>query len=73
MPLFIGQGDADHVVPVSATTHSVEKLCPAGNKLTYKIYEGTNHFSIVPDAEADVLAWMQTLRSGGDPGTTCTS
>lgn len=71
MPLFIGQGDADHVVPVSTNTHFAEWLCEGGNTLTYTVYEGAGHFAIVEAAEADVLAWMERLRSGRDPGTTC--
>lgn len=71
MPLFIGQGDADHVVPVSTNTHFAERLCGSGNTLIYTVYEGAGHFAIVEAAEADVLAWMETLRSGHDPGTTC--
>ena len=71
MPLFIGQGDADHVVPVSTSTHFSEELCASNNQLTYKIYEGVDHFSIIDVAAPDVLAWMQSLRDGVVPATTC--
>lgn len=71
MPLFIAQGDADAVVPVSANTHFAESLCAVDNQLTYKVYEGAGHFAIVNAAQADVLAWMQSLLDGTVPVTTC--
>lgn len=70
-PLFIAQGDADAVVPISANTHFAARLCAAGNRLTYKVYEGAGHFAIVDAAGPDVLAWMHQLRDGKAAAGTC--
>jgi alpha-beta hydrolase superfamily lysophospholipase len=71
MPLFIAQGDADSVIPVSTNTHFAERLCAGGNRLIYRIYEGAGHLSVVDAASADVLAWMQHLRDGVIPAPAC--
>ena len=70
-PIFLGQGDADVVVPITTNARVAERLCSAGNNVTYRVYEGAGHFAVVDRSTADVLAWMQAVRDGQVPASTC--
>lgn len=70
VPVFIGQGDDDGVIPKASTDGIAQEFCDAGTNLTYQVYPGANHFTVVGDATADVLDWIEHVRAGGTP-TTC--
>lgn len=68
-PIFLGQGDADVVVPSTTNARFAERLCRVGNDVTFRVYDGVGHFAVVDAAMADVLAWMQEVRDGASPST----
>jgi acetyl esterase/lipase len=70
-PLFVGHGDADDVIPIAGSEAYVKALCAAGNSVDFIIYPGATHFSVVPDATPDVVAFFDTVRSGKTALSTC--
>ncbi len=58
-PALIVQGDADAFVSPHANSALAAKLHGAGAPVTYKLYPGADHFSVLPEANADVLAFLQ--------------
>ena len=70
-PIFLGQGDADVVVPITTNARVADRLCAAGNNVTYSVYEGAGHFAVVDRSTPDVLAWIQAVRDGRTPASTC--
>lgn len=68
-PLFIGQGDADPLVLPGIQSRFIDTRCAAGQALTYRLYAGRDHLSLVaPEspASADLAAWT-AARFAGDP------
>jgi acetyl esterase/lipase len=57
-PIFIGQGDADVVVSPLLTDALVERLCAAGDDVTYRRYAGANHEGVGEAAIDDVRRWV---------------
>ena len=57
-PTLIVQGTADTFVLEPLTTKFVAKLRAAGAPITYKEYPGADHFTVIRQAEADVLAFL---------------
>lgn len=57
-PAFIAQGTADVFVPEFLTTRWVNALAGRGSSVSYRVYTGSDHGSIVLDAKADALAFM---------------
>jgi acetyl esterase/lipase len=70
-PLFVGHGEADDVIPIAGSEAYVKALCAAGNSVDFIIYPGATHFSVVPDATPDVVAFFDTGRSGKTALSTC--
>ncbi len=60
-PTLIVQGTADTFVPEPLTTAFVARLKARGATVTYKRYPGADHFTIIKQADADVLAFLQML------------
>ncbi|AEG94120.1 alpha/beta fold hydrolase [Ramlibacter tataouinensis] len=58
-PTLIVQGTADPFVLEPLTAKFVAKLQSTGATVTYKRYPGADHFSIIREAEADVLAFLR--------------
>ncbi len=58
LPVFVGMGDADAIVPLSQIEASVALLEQAGADLTYQLYPGLGHGIIRP--ETDALRQMAT-------------
>ena len=56
---LIVQGDADTFVSVHANAALAAKLRAAGAPVTYKLYPDADHFSLLPRANGDVLAFLQ--------------
>lgn len=57
-PTLIAQGTADPLVPEPLTTRFVGKLRARGAPVTYKVYPGADHFTVIRRADADVLAFL---------------
>ena len=58
-PALIVQGDADAFVSPHANGAWAAKLQGAGAPVIYKLYPGADHFSVLPRANSDVLAFLQ--------------
>jgi acetyl esterase/lipase len=70
-PIFIGQGDADDVIPIAGSEHYAEDLCAAGNSVQLHTYPGATHFTVVPAATQDVVDFFAAVRAGKAPATSC--
>ena len=57
-PAFVAQGTADVFVPEPLTSKLVNDLAGRGSSVSYRVYTGSDHGSIVLDAKADALAFM---------------
>ncbi|CUX02227.1 MULTISPECIES: alpha/beta fold hydrolase [Rhizobium/Agrobacterium group] len=58
-PVLIAQGNADPFVLEALQTPFAEKLQASGAPLTYRVYEGADHFSIIRRADADALDFLR--------------
>lgn len=57
-PTLILQGSADPLVPEPLTTQLAAVLRARGAPVTYKVYPGADHFTVIRRADADVLAFL---------------
>lgn len=57
-PTLIVQGSADPLVLEPLTTRFVGKLRGRGAPVTYKVYPGADHFTVIRQADANVLAFL---------------
>lgn len=71
MPVFMAQGDTDNVVPPATNTAYAAELCDADQRLTFKTYPNIGHFDVVAASTPDVLTWMDSVRAGTTPPSTC--
>jgi alpha-beta hydrolase superfamily lysophospholipase len=58
-PVLIVQGNADTFVLEPLQTPFADRLKASGAPVTYKVYEGADHFSVIRQADADVLAFLR--------------
>ncbi len=59
-PALIVQGSADAFVSPQANAALATKLRDQSAPVTYKLYAGADHFSVLPQANGDVLAFLKT-------------
>jgi pimeloyl-ACP methyl ester carboxylesterase len=71
MPILVVQGEADEAVPADTTRGFVTRMCEAGSHVMYRTYADTGHIEVIDAAQTDVLAWMQLVRAGSEPPSTC--
>lgn len=64
IPSLILQGTTDPIVTLSSQKKFMNKLCKAGNTLTYKEYQGVHHYQTRQVSVNDTLEWMQDILSG---------
>lgn len=73
-PVFIGQGNADEVVPFRLTTAYVGQLCAAGQPLEFRSYAGDDHMSVLARGSrlnSDLVAWTTDRLAGKPAADTC--
>ena len=58
-PVLIVQGTADPFVLELLQTRFAEQLKRSGAPVTYKRYDGADHFTVIRHADADVLAFLR--------------
>lgn len=58
LPTLIVQGTADAFVPEPLTTTFANKLIAAGDPVSYFVYSGADHFTLIKDATPDVLIYL---------------
>lgn len=66
MPVFVGHGAADPVVPVAKGRRARDLLASLGARLVYREYAGGH--DLVPDMVADVVDWLRAARHAGGAG-----
>lgn len=74
VPLFMGQGLADPIIPPDAQQAYVDQRCASGGILEYRTYPGFGHVDIVePESPliADLMAWTRARLAGEEPASTC--
>ncbi|MDQ1128338.1 lipase family protein [Microbacterium sp. SORGH_AS_0888] len=72
-PLFLGQGSADEVVPVTMQRQTTARACAAGRPVVTHEYDGLGHMGVVAPGAAmidDLFAWSDAVSAGSVP-TTC--
>jgi acetyl esterase/lipase len=70
-PLFIAQGDVDHIVPPAVTTAFADAMRRRGQSVSMVILPATGHLIAGRDAAHRAVAWMQKrFASGSDYQTT---
>lgn len=71
-PLFLGQGTADEVIPLSMQQRLVTSLCERGRPVSAHEYPGRSHMGVIaadsPLIE-DLFAWVDAVERGGAPST----
>ncbi|MFW0785299.1 lipase family protein [Gordonia sp. CPCC 206044] len=73
-PLFIGQGEADEVIPYRINVAYVDRLCASGTTVDFVGYPGGDHMSILKRdsrTNADVIAWTRDRLEGEPAPSTC--
>lgn len=65
LPVFVGMGSADQIVPLRQIEQSVDLLKAAGASVNYQLYRGLGH-SIVRE-ETDILRQMVTTLAEAAP------
>lgn len=73
MPVMVVQGEADETVPMEFTQQFVEQMCDVDTNVTYQTYPDIGHIEVIDAALPDVLGWMQDVRAGVTPISTCES
>lgn len=64
IPTFIAQGTEDPIVTLEQQDIVVESLCSRGVPITYKTYEGENHFNSRQMSFIDTQEWIKAVREG---------
>ncbi len=73
VPIFVAQGDADHLVLPSVTQAYVQRLCRAGDKVQYLSMPGVAHGWAGADSALPAVAWMADRFAGEAAPDSCTS
>lgn len=71
VPALVLQGGADPIVPLRTQAAFVAALCAAGGRVTYLTYPNVHHFQTRQVSHRDMLAWIETVRTGGTPPSVC--
>lgn len=58
VPILIQQGDEDEVIPASSNQVFVERLRANGEDVTFTLYPGANHLSVLEPGTPAAIAWM---------------
>jgi alpha-beta hydrolase superfamily lysophospholipase len=58
VPIFLGQGSQDQVIPQQVVTHLETRYCRLGANVTRRVYAGADHDGVIDAASNDVLTWI---------------
>ena len=62
--MLIAHGTADTLVPAALSQAFVPGYCAVGNEVELRTYPDATHGSVMPAAQADVLAWFAAASRG---------
>ena len=71
-PLFLGQGDADTVVPIQVQRDLAAQLCASGRAVSVHEYPGADHMGIFAKStglQRDLFDWVDQINAGNEPST----
>lgn len=71
VPILVTQGDSDTLVLPSATSGFVSKLCAAGEHVEFRTYPDIDHGLIGYRTVPYLLTWIDGVRGGKPPDSTC--
>jgi glyoxylase-like metal-dependent hydrolase (beta-lactamase superfamily II)/dienelactone hydrolase len=71
VPLFVGTGLADSVIPPSGQYDSVVALCGLGDHVQWKTYDGVNHSATSNRAIEDAVGFARAVLAGQAPPSNC--
>lgn len=72
VPLFLGQGTADEVVPIAMQRDLAAPLCARGRAVSAHEYPGRSHMGVIAaDAPliGDLFTWVDAVESGEAPSS----
>lgn len=73
IPALILQGSTDPIITVKSQKEYLEKVCEAGNTITYTEYPGIHHYQTRQVSFRDTLSWMENIRNGNVPESDCSA
>jgi hypothetical protein len=73
VPILLGTGLADSLVPPRHQYGAVAALCAAGNSVVWKTYAGATHNGGTHAAFADALAFVKGALAGSPVASNCSS
>ncbi len=71
VPIFLYQGEADQIIPVSVSQTLLQDYCAIGVTVSRKTYPGADHTSVIPAAVADILAFANDRLAGKPAPSSC--
>lgn len=71
VPLFVGQGTSDEVIPPSVTTNWVREMCASDPDVDYQEYDGKSHVGVGAAAEPGVIDWIEARFAGQPAPSDC--
>ena len=73
VPMLLGTGLADRLIPPQRQFGAVAALCAAGNAITWRAYEGVGHNGSPHAAFDDALAFTRSALAGSVMSGNCAS
>jgi pimeloyl-ACP methyl ester carboxylesterase len=71
VPVFLYQGDADQVIPVSVSATLLQKYCALGDTAWRKTYPGADHTSVIAAALGDITTYINDRVAGQPAPSSC--
>lgn len=72
-PLLVATGNADRTITPDRQHAVAAALCAAGNKVTWRIYDGLGHDGVLHGSLDGAFAFTQAQLQGQGPDTNCAS
>jgi len=71
VPMFVAQGDKDDTVLQPFTDTFVKRECTHGSTVVYRVYPGTDHYTVRDASRSDMIAWMADRVAGRPAPSNC--
>ena len=70
-PMWVAQGDKDSTVLQPFTDTFVKRACAHGDTVIYRVFPGTDHYSVRDASRSDMISWMADRVAGRPAPSTC--